>query len=236
MTTFSGFDLLFGFLAYCLPGFALAVLIFPKSRAFWLVIGAVFAVALNGLVILAMGILSIPVSRLALLVVDGFLLVMILAAAWRRGRFQVWNLPQRSWETTQGGVIVLSVFILALVLAQTVQISRERYTEFYLLDSLADTPAWQVKAIGTDAVTVTLLIVNHEKADVLYTVQGVNAGVFFYSSQSLLVGEGETLQIPVRIPANTDPSAAYEFHLYRVDGSTQPYRSLSIWLDFLPTP
>ncbi len=236
MTNFSALDLLFGFLAYCLPGFALAMLVFPKSRAFWWVIGAVFAMALNGLAVLAMGILAIPVTRSSLLWVEGFLLVVILVAALRVRQLPAWSLPKSKGEMVQGGILVLSLFILALGLAQTVQISREHYTEFYFQDALADTPAWQVKAISTDAVTVTLVIVNHEKEDVLYTVQGVNAGASFYASESLLVGQGETLQVPVRIPASTDPSAPYQFHLYRVDGSTQPYRSLSIWLDFLLTP
>jgi uncharacterized membrane protein len=130
--------------------------------------------------------------------------------------------------------IVLAFSILAAIgiLAYTLATHgvREKFTEFYLLDSQGMTEDYPQKLLAGQPGEVILAIRNHEQQDTYYYVE-----VRLDGTETQRIGpirlahekgwEGDVTFVPTKAGKQR-----VEFQLYKEEGS-EPYRDLYLWLD-----
>jgi len=239
------------------PGYALIAALFPRrddldgierlALSFGLSIAVVPLIGL-GLNYTPWGIRLVPI----VISISVFTISMALIAAWRRSllppedRFEV-----RFREAVRGAaaelcegersrldraltvILVISIIasVAALIYVVVTPKQGERFTEFYILGPSGKAYGYPTEVEAGKSSTVIAGVVNHEYAEVNYTmvVSLSNITVF---TRDITLGHNETWEENVTYTLNrTGDRQKLEFLLYRDGNFTAPYRDLHLWVN-----
>lgn len=239
------------------PGYALIAALFPRrddlegierlALSFGLSIAVVPLIGL-GLNYTPWGIRLVPI----VISLSVFTISMALIAAWRRRvlppeeRFEV-----RFRETARAAaaelsagdksrldraltvLLVISIIasVAALVYVVVTPKQGERFTEFYILGPSGKAYGYPTQVVAGERSTVIVGVVNHEYADVNYTVaMSLSNNTLFL--RNITLGHNETWEEPVSYVINKPGDRQrLEFLLYKDWNFTAPYRDLHLWVN-----
>jgi len=239
------------------PGYALIAALFPKrddlegierlALSFGLSIAVVPLIGL-GLNYTPWGIRLVPI----VISLSVFTISMALIAAWRRSvlppeeRFEV-----RFREAARAAAAELSagdksrldraltVLLVILIIASVAALiyvvvtpkQGERFTEFYILGPSGKAYGYPTQVVAGESSTVIVGVVNHEYADVNYTVvMSLSNSTLFL--RNITLGHNETWEEPVSYVINKPGDRQrLEFLLYKEGNFTAPYRDLHLWVN-----
>ena len=174
-----------------LPGYALIAVLFPSSEDIDWIERVAFSFGLSIAVVPLLGLVlnytpwGITLESVVT-TVFGFILAMCAAAYYRRMLLPVEkrlalsvDLRIQEWENyslldkalTIGLVISIIVALSIFVYAFTVPKTGERFTEFYILNENGMADQYPTSLNATENGTVIIGVVNHEFANVTYTVR-----------------------------------------------------------------
>ncbi len=125
--------------------------------------------------------------------------------------------------------IVFSLAALVYVIVTPKQ--GEKFTEFYILGPGGKAYDYPTKVITGNRSTVIVGVVNHEYAQVNYTMKMALSNYSFLD-KNLTLQHNETWEQPVGYILNkVGDEQKLEFLLYRDGNNTMPYRDLHLWVN-----
>jgi len=242
------------------PGYALIAALFPKkddldgieriALSFGLSIAVVPLLGL-GLNYTPWGIRLIPI--LVTLVI--FTLIMCVITIYRRSelpegeaflvpftaifqsiRDEIFTKPESRVDRILTVILVISIIASVVMLVYVIVTPKqgEKFTEFYILgpDGMADD--YPTEFILGDSGTVIVGVVNHEYAQVNYSMAMVLENESLTRNQEIMLAHNETWEQPVTFtPDRAGTDMKLQFLLYREHNYTAPYRDLHLWIDVL---
>ncbi len=251
-----------------LPGYALIAALFPSGKEIDWIERVALSFGLSIAVVPLLGLLLNytwgifePTTVAAIFI---FILLMCGAAYWRRMRLPVderlaltVDLAIPDWEEystldkvlTIALVISIITAVSVLVYALTVPRVGERFTEFYILDESGMAEDYPTSLNATENATVVIGVVNHEFANVSYTVRKDLVTIQWVYNTSAEKDEPVeisrvTLHEEIVILEHEDMWEAsfnfsiadvgdykLEFLLYKDGDMSEAYNSLHLWID-----
>ncbi|MFQ5884303.1 MAG: DUF1616 domain-containing protein, partial [Thermoplasmata archaeon] len=193
-----------------------------------------------------------------------FILLMCGAAYWRRMRLPVdkrlaltVDLGIPEWENystldkvlTVALVISIITAVSVLVYALTVPRVGERFTEFYILDENGMAENYPTSLNATENATVIIGVVNHEFANVSYTVRKDLVTIqWVYNNETekdepieisrttlhednIALGHEDMWEAPFNFSIADVGDYKLEFLLYKDGDMSEAYNTLHLWID-----
>ncbi|OFV68399.1 MAG: Uncharacterized conserved protein UCP018671 [Candidatus Syntrophoarchaeum caldarius] len=237
------------------PGYALIAALFPAkgdldpiervALSFGL---SIAVVPLIGLVLnyTPFGIRLMPI----LISLSGFTILLSIAATFRikkltaEERFSIefvsnFRALKASFETEKRLDRILSVILILSIIAAIVMTiyvivtpkEGEHFTEFYILGPNGTADEYPTDLMPGEEGMVIVGIVNHEYTNQTYRLE-VKLNESLLHEESITLSHNETWESPFsfKIEKRGD-NQRLEFLLYNESNSTEPYRSLHLWVD-----
>ncbi len=214
-----------------LPGFLLAIWLFPGERSLWhLSVGSGLGIALIGLIALALSYLPFGVTFLSVMTAAGVLSALFMACFWPA--LQV-AFPPVSIRFGKRGALpaigAVCVFLLFLAVVPAVaQARKESYTEFSIVGAAEPLP-WQRRVAAGEELGLTLAVASSEGAAESFEVRVTTEGKLLQVLDLGTLRPGESARLPIHLPPRERRAQRYDLALYK-GGSQVPYRSLYFWV------
>ena len=138
--------------------------------------------------------------------------------------------PDKALSIVLAFSILAAIGILAYTLATHGDGEREKFTEFYLLDSQGTTDDYPQKLLVGYPGEVILAIRNHERQDTYYYVEVRLDGTETQRIGPIRLADEKGWEGDVTFVPTKAGKQRVEFQLYKEEGP-EPYRDLYLWLD-----
>ncbi|MBC2697341.1 MAG: DUF1616 domain-containing protein [ANME-2 cluster archaeon] len=240
------------------PGYALIAALFPKkddldaieriALSFGLSIAVVPLLGL-GLNYTPWGIRLIPI--LATLMI--FTLIMCAITIYRRSELpveevfsvpfaaffasiheEIFTKPESRVDRILTVILVISIIASVVMLVYVIVTPKqgEKFTEFYILGPGGMADDYPVEFILGDSATVIVGVVNHEYAQINYSLALVLENESLTRNQEIMLAHNETWEQHVTFtPDRAGTDMKLQFLLYWENNFTVPYRDLHLWID-----
>jgi uncharacterized membrane protein len=238
-----------------IPGYVLIAALFPKKddlegvERIALSLGLSIAVVpLLGLLLnFTFGIKLVPI----LITLCFYTIVLVFVAAFRREKLpldeqfavpfvRLYEITKKEISTpkSRADMILTFTLIFSIALAAgmiyfviTTPKMGERFTEFYILDSSGKAENYPIELKYNSPAQILVGVVNHEYADINYTVQIALDKEVLIDTWFMLEHNETWEKNMTFIPDKEGTDMRLEFWLFKEDNFTAPYRELHLWVN-----
>jgi len=221
-----------------LPGLLLALLLFPLDEFGWqLGVGVGLSLVILGTIALFLSLIPFGngITFLSLVVTLISLNSLFTVMLWRWRWKIIKKLFQFAPENTRVNIAIAIIFLPFLVVIPfLLQIKRESFSEFYIVDSYPTPWPWQRHVALTEPISVTVVVVSHELQANHFSIKLLTNEMVIQTFNLGTIEAGKTLEQLVYIPPRTQSAQQFALRLYK-DEITKPYRLLDFWLKATPT-
>jgi uncharacterized membrane protein len=234
------------------PGLLVTFWLFPDERPSWqIIVGGGVGIALIGLTALGLSFSPLGITQASVLVVgvalNGLFVIPFCGAPervvqrWARlfkAFFSAGRSGKPDWQDHLRDYLTFAVALVSLFAFLVVALFLSRgdeksYTEFYIVDGLAEAPLWRCLAAPSDLVSITFAVVSSEKTAESFQVHIMTEGETAWLFPLGVLEPGASVEQSISIPPPTESEQRYILDLYKGD-SAMPYRTLYFWLQTLP--
>ncbi len=233
-----------------IPGYAAIATLFPKKDDLEVLERIALSSCLSVAIVFIIGLPLYFISRMGfnyvLLVVCLSTVVLIVIAAYRRGKlpekdrydmlfwlfyefiYGEFNCPRSKIDWIKNCILIFFIVIgiSGLYFVITAPKIGERFTEFYILGPDGKADNYPAKFKYNYPATVLVGVVNHEYSPVNYTVQ-IALDNTTLADTWFLLGHNETFEKNMTfVPDKNGTDMKLEFLLFKEDNFTAPYREL----------